>query len=188
MTDDKLAAIATQLKSSAHFVNHAQMSPYSEKQCIFLVLAGKKPVSQATSCKWVQTAGGAHSEPDNHQELGELLKQLGLAYQLRSDGHATDAFVSLNSEGIDAYLAAERTGDMATIGRLFGYPETAVEAFVKDENMDSDEQDRFMEAAGIPVTTVALPLFRFSKTHAAEELVVVKDWYEILKAYGLDRE
>jgi len=185
MSTVDLVSKAALLKASSHFVNHTDASPLSEKQQIFLVLAGKKPVSQATSCRWVKTAEGAHSEPDSHKELRVLLEDLGLAFQLRSDEYATDAFLSLDAANISSYLEAEAAQDKITIGRLFGFPDTAVEAFVHGDGMALEEQDRLIEATGLPVTTVSMPLFRLSKAHATEELNVVKDWYETLKAYDL---
>lgn len=177
-----LARKAKLLKASGHFINHTELAPLIEKQSIFLVLAGKKPVSQATSSTWVKTDYGAHAEPDDTRELQEFLGSLGLAYRLSSDDYTTNALVSLEPGKLDDYIAAEEADDMAAVGRLFGYPQTAIEAFARDDCMEPDEQDKLIEAAGI---SVVIPSFRFSKTHAQQELAILKDWYQTLKQYDL---
>jgi hypothetical protein len=73
-------------------------------------------------------------------------------------------------------------GDGQESGRLFGYPETAVQAFIDNDCMDFDSQDRLQEAAGLPEY---MPVFRFSKKHAQEEIKVLQDWYVTLQEYGL---
>jgi len=182
MHADNLARKAKLLKASDHFINHTELAPLIEKQSIFLVLAGKKPASQATSSKWVKADHTAHAEPDDPRQLRELLDSLDLAYRLSADDYATNVLVSLESGKIDDYIAAGEADDMAAIGRLFGYPQTAIEAFVRDDCMEPNVQDELMEAAGI---SAVIPSFRFSKTHAQQELAVLKDWYQTLRQHGL---
>lgn len=139
-------------------------------------------MSQATSSKWIKTDHGAHAEPHDPHELEQFLDSLGLNYYLSADEYATDALVSLDPKKLDAYLAAEKADDAFKVGQLFGYPETAIEAFVHDASLDFEAHDELMKKAGIPDM---MPSFRLSKTHAPEELAVLKDWHQTLKEYEL---
>jgi hypothetical protein len=177
-----LAQSAMILRESTHFVGHAELAPLIDKQSIFLVLAGKKPVSEATSSRWIETERGAYAEPDDVHELQAFLDSLGLASYIRTGEFSTNALVSFDPANLDAYLVAEKTDNAIAIGRLFGYPQTAAEAFIHDASLDMEQQDALLEAAGIPLM---MPTFRFSVAHAQQELAVQEDWYRTLAQYDL---
>lgn len=121
--------LAQQLKASPFFASTTDAKPWLEKQPIFLVLAGVKPVAEASSGHWVPTPDGRRTVHDNPAAVGALLDSLGLAYRLRHDDYATDTLVSSRPELLDAYEVAAAADDQAKIGELFGYPATAVMAF-----------------------------------------------------------
>jgi len=167
------------LKQTDHFNSGYYNPGWSEKQAIFLVLAGKKPLGEAASAHYVIEGTTATATPDDHAAVGELLSRLGLAYALTDRFGFTIATVSLDQPLVDQYVA---THDMRIIGKLFGFPATAVAAFDTNKAMDGDEQDRLLAEAGL---ANAPGFFRFSKDHAQEELAVVRDWYQTLLAYRL---
>ena len=76
------------------------------------------------------------------------------------------------------------THDTETVGRLFGFPETAVRAYTVGSQalLPLDEQDHVEQGANIPEAGAG---FRLSRDHWQAELAVVKQWYAILNAYGL---
>lgn len=183
MIDQELSRKAKALLGSPFFTNNVDQGYLVDKQCIFLTLCGKKLVSEAASGKWIATKDGGHTEPESEAELSTFLSSLGLAYSLRSDEYATNALVSFDQNKIAEY---EQAGDdWVKVGKLFGYPMTAVNAFGKDTILENDKQDALMKKAGLPLY---MPQFRFSQAHASEEIEVLKDWYTILKKYNLIEE
>ena len=177
MPSDELPHKARILSASKHFMDVAP-APLQNKQVIFLTLCGKKPVSHAFSAQWIEKRGSMYSRPDDEQGVGELLKQLGLVFTLASDENGTWVTVSLDQ----SLLKKMSSSDDRALGRLLGYPESAVLAYGIDDMLEIEEQDKLMEAAGLPIT---MPQFCMSKSHADEELELLKDWYETLRHYGL---
>jgi hypothetical protein len=180
--DSSLQREAELLRETALFDGSPLGRPLLEKQLIFLVLAGFKPVAQVASGHWMEVEGGRKTVADDPREVGSFLKSLGLCYSLSSfDAHATDAIVALQPQLIDEYRHAQ---DATAVGRLFGYPETAVRAFESggDALLSSTEQEQLERDAGLPD---GLTIFCLSRDHAAEELAVVTSWQEALRAVGL---
>ncbi|SRR6266496_1519111 len=137
--DEELGRQARLLRESEYFVWPIEDASMAAKQDIFLVLAGLKPVSETTSGHWVPHPGGQRTVADDPKEVGRFLESLGLAYHLAGDERGTDAVVALRPELVEEYVRAD---DSSSVGRLFGYPESAVAAFVKGECMPVDEQER----------------------------------------------
>lgn len=154
-----------------------------EKQMIFLVLAGFKPVSEASSGELVkQPDGQPLAVPSDRGEIARFLDTLGLRYHIRGDEYATDALVSLKQELIDEYLDTEGLDNAHRIGELFGYPKTATDAFGdKEQLLSIEEQDRLVAEGGLD----EFMNFRCSRDHWREEFQAVKAWADVLRAYGL---
>lgn len=181
--DEGIKNKAKILKNSDIFSNHTDNAPYAEKQCILLVLVGKKPVSEATTCTWIITPTSCRAKPADHKEVKNYLKKLGLYCYVYDYENATIAAVSLDSSLIKKYIKLNDKGTAADDGALFGYPQTAIEAFGKQElMMDLAKQNKIMKNAGLPEF---MPAFRFSKANYKDELKVLKDWHETLKLYEL---
>lgn len=177
------------LRDSTLFTYPIEGEELVEKQSIFLVLAGLKPLSEANSGHWELTPDGRRTVFDNPKKVGAFLDSLGLRYTLRHDEHATTALISLKKELLDTY---ERAGTFPEprvyieIGKLFGYPETATAAFAQfDEKqlLSNDDQDRVEQEGGL--SDRYFVNFRFSKAHWQEELAVCLHWQEVLKLYDL---
>ncbi len=178
--DPELAHKAKLLRLSNLFVDPAEGSALVHKQNIFLVLAGLKPVSEASSGHWLTTASGRHTVADDPEEVGRFLESLGLTYDLHKKYYVTNAVVALTKKVLDRYLG--RTSGSGPAGHLLGYPDTAVTAFIHDECMTMDEQDRVEEGADLHGYIVP---FRFSLAHWQTELAVVRQWRDTLMVYGL---
>lgn len=175
----------TRLKASPHFNTIIEGSArYIEKQEILLVLCGKKPVSEVTSAVYLSTPHGRSSTPDDEKQVCKLLDSLGLAYRVWAGDYVTMAVVSLDPKLVSEYMDSLGRG-YRNIGRLLGYPETAVEAYTTGRELAFEEQDRLMGDAGLPDL---MPQFRLSRNHAHDELEVLKGWQQAIVAYGLERE
>ncbi len=185
LTDDLLHK-ARLLRESQFFVDPSGDGTSYEKQTLFLVLAGEKPVGEASSGHWETTKDGRKTVADDPHDVGKFLASLGLVYNLSSfDGHATDAIVALDEHSLERYRKADAIYDIAEIGRLFGYPETAVAAFAADSEsslLDFEEVDSRAIAAGIDPSQVS---FRLSKPHWADELATIQHWQALLISAGL---
>jgi hypothetical protein len=177
--DGDLTGKASRLKASSCFTGLTQTYALYEKQMILLASAGYKPVSEANSGHWHNTAVERWSVPDAPEEVAALLTSLGLAYELSVQGHVAVAAVSLQAELIAEY---HRTSSEAAIGRLFGYPETAVKAFEAGESLPLGEQRSRMRGAGLPDYFTP---FRFSRGFWQDELAVVREWLGVLSAHRL---
>lgn len=169
------------LRESQFFVDPTGDGTNYEKQNLFLVLAGVKPVGEAASGHWVSTAEGRRTVADDPQAVGEFLASLGLAYHLSSfDGHATDALVAIDQGMLAEYLRADAAHDVAAVGRLFGYPQTAATAFAadsEDQLLNPEEADRRTVESGLDPMQVG---FRLSKAHWADELKTAMHWQALL--------
>jgi hypothetical protein len=168
--------------------------PLSEKQLIFYVLAGIKPLSEVSSChmEWLSPTY-AESRGDDQAGVAAFLDSLGLRYAFRRpyDGNVT---VSLQAELLRSLDAVDLGADEATIyrryGQLYGYPDTAVEAAVAEwvhdrpSLLSMKEQERVEDESGLPRDAF---LFRLSTAHWQDEVETVRSWYAVLRAYGMTR-
>jgi len=169
---------SSQLRASRSFCGLTDAYPLSEKQALFLVVAGCKPVAEATSGHWVDTAEGRESIADDPREIAGFLESLGLAYSLKSDDFGTDAAVARTAETLQEFVAAQ---DAATVGRLFGYPETAVAAYQRNDLLSEEEQAPVERQAGLP----DISFFRLSRHNWEAELRTVQAWCHVLGEYDL---
>lgn len=157
-----------------------------------MALCGEKPVSETASYHSVEVpgrAGCSESRADDAKAVARFLSSIGLAYDITVEEHAVMIIVGLDQADVDSYrLVEQHFGDMSaedvylSAGRLFGYPETAVQAFAQGEAMPADQQDLIQAQAGIPT---GHSYFCFSPDHWRDELLVMKRWYDLLAHYGL---
>lgn len=146
---------------------------------ILLVLAGEKPVATVTSGHWQETDTGRTRVADDPSEVAAFLDQLGLVHQLRPDQYGTDATIAQSAEVLEEYERAAQAGDHEAIGRLYGYPATAVDAFVHGDLLDAVEAEKLIAEAGL-----TQPAFGLSAGHYREELEFLKRQQSILAQYG----
>lgn len=180
--DLELMQKASALKDSSLFVGTCEGAELVDKQQIFLVLAGEKPVAEACSAHLERTSTGQEYVADDEREVGRFLESLGLSYSLWQAKHfpGTMAAVSLRPELVHEYREAK--GGKA-VGALLGYPKTAVEAYAKNNCLPIDEQEMREREAGIGWDFVP---FRFSRKYWREEAETAKRWYDILKNYRMN--
>lgn len=152
--------------------------PLSEKQLLLLVLADCKPLAEVTSGHWEASDEGRRTVPDDPTEVAEFLDSLGLKYELSTDEYGLTAVVSKRAELIAQYISADN--DMAAIGRLFGYPDSAVEAYVRGDTLDSAQQEAIEHRAGVDDASC----FMFSRANWQAELDQAIAWHRVLERYG----
>jgi hypothetical protein len=181
--------LAEAIRTSPYFVDHSGDGTCVEKQSLFLVVCGAKPVGSASSGHWEAMSDGRRTVADDPDEVAAFLTGLGLSYQLTSpDGHATDAVFSLDPELLVQYAAVPSTGDDRLTGRLYGYPDTAVEAFAEGRDAllpPEEEEEQRIADAGIDPNLVT---FYLSRAHWRNELEVVRRWMQLCELAGLITE
>lgn len=177
--DPALDAKVALLRSSALFSPRNGGDPLVEKEMLFLTLAGAKPISGVGSSHWIKTHSGGRAAPDDPAEVEDLFQQLGLAYEIEVRESVTLAYISLEATSLTKFLAARN--DHRESGRWFGYPMTAVDAFMNGTLMEPAEQEAAIIEFGLPVFST----FRLSREHAMTEIEVMRQWWELLDCYDL---
>lgn len=184
MKDPRLTQIAQTIYASELFVGTPESGTLFEKQNIFLVCGGQKPVGFVSSSHKKDLGDGSYEyEADDTEFVSKFLSELGLFSKVFADIHTTDATISLKEEYLKQL--SDNPDDHKLAGLLYGYPESAVEAFLAPNKrllLPDEEQDKLFLAAKIPIT---FPNFKMSIAHYNEELLVVQRWYEFCKLYGM---
>jgi len=182
--DIKLSEQAHMLKDSNLFVNPSEGMSLLEKQKIFLVLAGRKQVTEVYSGHWEQLSPNERrTVADDPKEVAALLDALGLSYRLQPQEHTIAATIALDQTVLDHYFdIASRSNNDLELGKLFGYPQTAAEGFIQNKHLDTATQDKVIAAAGLPDYFAT---FFLSTDHYQEEIATLKEWYSLLEQYGL---
>jgi hypothetical protein len=162
------------------FVNEADANRLRERQTLFLVAAGLKPVGEVTSAHVVQVAGGRQLCPDDPAQVSDLLTTLGLAHSVEPSDSAVRAVVSRRRDLVERYLAAT---DDAMVGALLGYPRSAVAGCIRDDRLEQSQLTDVLVAERLE----QIPGFWLSHDHWRGELGTLHLWREILNRYGLLR-
>ena len=188
--DPSLAAKAKLLLESQYFLGD-ELSQ-QDKQLIFYVLAGIKPVSEVVSQHMEQvTPTRSEARPDDQAKVAKFLETLGLRYAFQEpyDGMVIVSLQDvLPSELQAAYASKDEAAMYQKVGELFGYPKTAVDACVAEwahgqpSLLSIEDQERIEESANLLPGTV---FFRFSRAHWRAELATVRQWHAVLMDYGM---
>lgn len=72
-----LLAKAKRLRESAYFVGTTDASIDLDRQLIFLVLAGRKPLAEVVSARLVPSGTGRRAVGDDPEAVGEFCDRLG---------------------------------------------------------------------------------------------------------------
>lgn len=175
--DTNLTTIAKQLIAGELFTSQIDNRPFANKQGLFLVLAGCKPISQVGSSHWEMTAVGRKSVGDDPMTVEQFLISLELSYDIEPNPYVTIATVAKTPDLIQQFKSSRAA---ASVGQLFGYPETAVKAFETKKLLSTEEQEGVEKDAGITIDC-----FRFSQKFWCDEIKIVLKWQAVLAKYGM---
>lgn len=167
------------LRQAQYFVGigTSELDHLWEKQLIFLVLAGMKPVSEVYSNHEIEVPDGWISVGDNLVAVEGFLDTLNLAHHVFDSDGMTMAVVARTPQLVKDYMNSEEEDRR---GLLFGYPATAVQAFVEGDTITSEQRDYLLKQEGLPDAPFAL-----SREHYREEIGVLHRWQGVLLSYGL---
>jgi len=172
-----LQSVANQLLATPLFTGNTDLDRLTSKQMIFLVAAGMKPLSEVASLHFEETERGKEAKGDDPEAVKAFLGTIGLSSSVEAGEAITRAVVSNNPE-----IISDFTDKKKPEGKLFGFPESSIEAFESGSSMGIEEQEKLQAEAGIPESFTP---FRLSMDNYEEELKLMKSWYQLLEQYTL---
>ena len=147
----------------------------AQKANIILVALGLKPATDLSLFK----------NNDSEAVVEEALTKAGLVFADKGIGgekqnKVAKISIARDEETLNRLLALSPSKDHEEYGRLMGYPETAVEAFVNKKLLDEPTERKLIAASGN-----IFPM-KLSKDHWREEIEHLRTWNEAIKEYSLD--
>ena len=134
------------------------------KANMVLVLFDEKPAAEIDVFSW----------GDSPDKVEKVIKDSGLFYKKivsKSSKVLATFCISKQKSLVDALAIAIDTGNDADYGRLMGYPETAIEAYVNKTSTTKYDTDRLFN-------------FAFSQQNHIEEMKTVTRWKEAIKRHA----
>lgn len=174
--DDLLKKAAQAILKSNLFLLNTEKGNRTDQQSLFLTIAGYKPVSLIGSGDKVKTDTGWRLVPTDKKLIAKIFDTFDLHHTMQSGEYTTDCLVSRNPKLLD--LIVER--DHATVGLLYGYPKSAVDALIEGSLMDKNEQERLLDNEGLFYAP-----FRLSMANFAKEIELLHTWNNLLLRYNL---
>lgn len=167
------------LTTAAAIIKQADILTDPNKQYAFLTFAGVKPVST------VHVRSGGHRQLQSLRDIfGRLQMHLDVdPNDYCSSRHTSEVLISRSRALLDALHSSRQARDNYSIGRLFGYPETAVRAYVDRTILSWDEQNRYQAIFGLGYPEFCIG-FRLSREHYRDEIFEVNRWYQLLAQHG----
>lgn len=192
--EQDLGYVAKLIKESDLFEGLEDLNKFLGKQMLFLTLLEIKPVCVIDARRWVETDSGKISIPEDRNKVSDFLNKLKLLYEIEEDEHSLYIIASKSPELITEFQYAsgrraknqeeERQFDLIR-GTLLGYPQTAVDAYVKGDVLGLEEQQERLKEAGFSQKLIEFVNMRLSKTQYLEEAKEVQGWLDLLTKFNL---
>lgn len=182
--DERLSDLACTILTSPFFTGANDLDRLADKQLLFLVVAGLKPVADLISYHQEKQGDVTVSVADDEVAVTEFLNSLGVAYSFMPEQDGTALSVAVAQSQAEADAVWQTTGD-SDYGELMGFPNTAIEAYMQGTLLSHDEAEQLALSTYHDPAFAQFSVFRLSKAHALEELKMLKQWYDVLKQYGL---
>ncbi|MDO8667498.1 MAG: hypothetical protein Q7K35_00160 [bacterium] len=123
-----------------------------------------------------------YNNNDNEEVVKDALTKVGLKFANKDVKGRKNVVARLaiarDRETLDRLLEVSGKKDHEAYGRLMGYPETAVQAFIAKDLLTHEEQPPEMADNIFPM--------KLSKEHWREELENLRIWNEAIKKYAPD--
>jgi len=156
-----------------------------EKIDVLLVYSDQKPATLLLVSYQEDSIGGIHYLPQHHIEgIYELLSKVGLPFKagekylqetiIHESVEWMPFYVAKKEENLMRLVLADETNDEQLLGKLFGYPDTAIQAYLGERpSFSGDLYD------GSPLGFLNAS-FTHSKEFLEEEIRVPKRWHDTL--------
>lgn len=177
------------LAAAAEIIRQADILTDQGKQYVFLTVAGLKPVSTVDVSPERDLGGGLYTySPSQLQTLRDICGRLQMHQRVNPDDCCVywdnlQVSISRSRVLLDALYNARQARDDYSIGRLYGYPETAARAYADRIMLSWDELDRYWDIFG-PGDPEFCIGFRLSRKHYIDEIFEVNRWYQLLDQHG----
>jgi hypothetical protein len=161
-----------------------------DKVNILLVADGKKPAGklEVFSEKWKQDEPAKSIDKTVLHEIQTILRELDLHWLVDVQVHdvqadslieQTDIFITREQETLDVLIAANKAGDTLVLGDLYGYPATAIQAFLNDDLLPIEEMPASID--GITDEQLAFLQHRLSRDNWRDEVRYLPEYAARLK-------
>lgn len=145
-----------------------------EKVNLILVLLGVKKGADLVVYRW-----GDSPKKIRETIINESKLKLTESQRERHGVNTVAVYeVALDQQVADRLACLDPSKDHKEFGELMGFPQTAVDAFKKRENLL--KQENYPDMSEIVVN------FKFSKDNWQEEIRVLKYWSQLIKKYAPD--
>lgn len=166
---NEVEQLSPEVKRRIDIISQLKLGP-EQQSSVILVLLGLKPATELTVYR-------ATNDPEGI--VASALTEAGLDLRIKKQFDKGTTFaVARDEETINHLMTTFANEDHEAYGRLMGYPETAIHAFLhKEELMDPEEEQKIFEAN----PDIQLGYFRLSKDHFQDELKTVREWNQAIK-------
>lgn len=168
----------------------------TEKVHLMLLLLGEKRATEIDLYSDIFTDLGNAKTVDKEilQSVIDTLEMLPVAYRLepaqtdtlvdrKTSSHSYRQVVTIliagNGDDLERLSRANAEKDHRTLGYLYGFPETAISAFLSKDTIDKQEIDELLRT---PEGLFAQ--FALSKTNYQQELETATRWANAIKSYS----
>lgn len=165
-----------------------------DKIDMILILKDLKPASDISlySEEWLEGEEEKEINSKKIEEIKSLLKKNGLLYEpfeektidwyVDKDGQKVRKekkfIIAKNEENLNLIKKALETGDEELFGRAYGFPQSAIEAYLgKRKIIDSNKLSGKIKQQD----ALAFSKFKLSKDNWQEELKKAKEWADAIK-------
>jgi len=161
-----------------------------DKVNILLVADGKKPAGKLEmfSAKWGEDEPAKSIDKTVLHEIQTILRGLNLYWIVETQTHEvqpgsfleqTDIFIARDQETLDTLVAAHNADDNLVLGDLYGFPATAVQAFLNDTLLPMDEMPVCLD--GITDEHLAFLQHRLSRDNWRDEVQYLPEYAASVK-------
>lgn len=178
-----------QLRDIFSEIEYEEIITDVDRAAIVLTFEGIKPVSEVSLYR--EFAQNPEEFEDHKKRILDNLSKLGLFWKEEKESQGEDFLISFliakKKEDLDRMNELITRGNEPTsqyyleVGKLFGYPDTAVNEFSESDNLLFDEMDQ-LDAEGQLILRHFINL-RLSKKHWKEELEVIKNNCLLIKKH-----
>ena len=140
------------------------------------------------SAKWKQGEPAKSIDKSVMHEIQTILRELDLYWITETQTHEvqpgtfleqTDIFIARDQETLDTLVAAHKADDNLVLGDLYGFPVTAVQAFLNDALLPIDEMPATID--GITDEHLAFLQHRLSRDNWHDEVKYLPEYAASVK-------
>lgn len=167
---EKLPDLSSFQQERVKKIENLELGPFPAAESI-LIFLGYKPATEIDLAPW----------NDSPEKVMATLRESGLIAEIKkykgvNDKRFSVVAVTRNKETMEKLKKVEANADHQEYGRLMGYPNTAIDAYLNKEKLLSEKD--------YPNLSGNIMDFKLSKDHWQEEIKVIQQWSQVIKQYS----